>query len=150
MSESPLASLIFRSLPQLLPEDSELGRTLTWDQVLLFLRLARRIAPPTYSLSKETLEPNEVGFLAAALSLPDHTISEVWLLLRALVYLLPASDRVSDDDVFRRLGADYKVGKWIFNDQSQMSSPIFFEGLQGYPMRLRSVAAPQIYQSRAS
>ncbi len=107
-------------------------------------------SPNVLALQRDPGTERRVGFLAAALSLPDHTISEAWLLLRALVYLLPASDRVSDDDVFRRLGADYKVGKRIFNDQSQMSSPIFFEGLQGYPMRLRSVAAPQIYQSRAS
>ncbi len=126
MSASPLTSSIFASLPKLLPEDSELGRTITWEQLLLFSRLSRRIAPATYALSQEYLEPNEVTFLSAALNLPDRLISECWLLLRRLVYLAPASNRVSDDDYFRHFGADYKVGQCCRRQLSAKFSPTVF------------------------
>ncbi|KAK0187162.1 hypothetical protein F5146DRAFT_1142104 [Armillaria mellea] len=87
----------------------KLGKTLTWDQLLLFLWLAHRIVPPAYVLSKETLESNKVEFLTAAMNLPAPTISKAWLLLRPLVYLLLLSTRASDNDVFQWLGADCKV-----------------------------------------
>ncbi|PBK89731.1 hypothetical protein ARMGADRAFT_1033241 [Armillaria gallica] len=59
MSASPITLFIFASLLKLLPEDSELGRTITWEQLLLFSCLSRCIAPATYALSQEYLKPNK-------------------------------------------------------------------------------------------
>lgn len=105
-----LAAYVFARLTELLPEDSDLGRQLGWNQLFQFLRLVRRVAPPTFALSEEYLEDNEVEFLASALDLSKSIVAECWLKFRALVYLIPARNTSADDDHFRRYGVAHKVG----------------------------------------
>ncbi len=107
------AASIFARLTQILPEDCELGRALSWAQLLQFFQLTCRIAPALYELSAEHLGENEEKFLAASLGLPKHLVADCWLRFRAVIYLLPTSIRSEDDDAFRRHGADHNIGLFL-------------------------------------
>ncbi|KAK0217792.1 hypothetical protein IW262DRAFT_1463032 [Armillaria fumosa] len=105
-----LAAYILARLTEILPEDSELGRQLSWNQLFQFFRLVRRIAPATFDRSEEYLQGNELDFLATVLHLTKPIVAECWLKLRPLVYLIPARNTPADDDHFRRHGVGHKVG----------------------------------------
>ncbi|KAK0222261.1 hypothetical protein IW262DRAFT_1296832 [Armillaria fumosa] len=70
-----LAAYILAHLMEILPEDSELGRQLSWNQLFQFFRLICRIAPATFDRSEEYLQGNELDFLATHGICPQTTIT---------------------------------------------------------------------------
>ncbi|KAK0443243.1 hypothetical protein EV421DRAFT_1903742 [Armillaria borealis] len=113
-----LAAYVFAHLTELLPKDSDLGRQLGWYQLFQFLRLVHQVVPPTFALSEEYLEDNEVEFLASALDLSKSIVAECWLKFRPLVYLIPARNTTADDDHFWRHGVAHKVGAMRIPDKA--------------------------------
>ena len=108
----PLGSVV---LERLLAHPS-LRDTLTWTQVLRFIRFSHRLWPEIsgFSTSLPQLLPPEIcGFLSSVLGLENNLVQLCWTAFGDMISLLePGPNHVQDDDMFRVHGHEHGIGAY--------------------------------------
>ncbi|KAK7052369.1 hypothetical protein R3P38DRAFT_2762751 [Favolaschia claudopus] len=106
-----LASTVLNRLAQ----HPQLQATLQFDQINRFLRFTGKLWPEIIAdkgIPPEQLPSHITGFLSAVLSVDPTIILLSWLAFGDLVQPIHLNDSaaLSDDDLFRQHGAQYKIG----------------------------------------